>query len=405
MILRPLIGIIAIIACAFFFSTHRAIINYRLVVRALVVQLLCAIFVLKTGVGSAFMQGIARAIAALYAAADAGIRFMFGALADSSGSWGFLFFVKVLPAIIFFGALLNLLFYIGIIAKLVSALERVFRPLLGTSGSETLCAVANSFLGQTEAPLLVRHYLASMSPSELLVVMATGMATMSGAIIAVYGMMGVSVVHMLTASLMAIPGTILIAKIVIPETKKEVERASVTPVSATPVSATPVGNASSALGAITQGVQDGLAIAIQVGAMLVAIVALIALFNSVVGFFFGSLTLQKMLGYALIPLAWLVGLPESELIAGGGLIGSKFIFNEMIAYQELVRSELSPRSVTIVTYALAGFANISSMGIQIGALSALIPERKELVIRVSGYALLVATLSNLLSACVVALLL
>ena len=270
------LGIGVILGIAFFFSKKRSAINYRLVGTGLLLQMLIGFFALQTTVGRIVIAHIAYFVGKLYEFADQGSGFVFGALASNSGSLGTIFAVKVLPVIIFFGALMSLLFYLGVIQRIVWAMSIVIRPLLGTSGSETLCAVANSFLGQTEAPLLVRHYLKDMTKSEMMLVMISGMATISGSILVVFGKMGVPVEHLLASSVMAIPASILIAKILYPETEK-----SKTAVGA---DVSCQSDASNVFDAISAGTIDGLHLAVNVAAMLIAFLSLLALVDFILGF-------------------------------------------------------------------------------------------------------------------------
>ncbi len=211
-------GILFILGVAYAFSNNRKAINWRLVVHALTLQTIIAFFVLKTSLGHSIVKTLAEGVGKLYLFAESGIGFVFGNLADAGTPWGFVFAIKVLPIIIFFGALMSALFHLGVVQPIVSIISKIVQPILGTSGAETLCAIANSFLGQTEAPLLVRNYLGSMTKSELLVVMVSGMGTISGAILVVFAAMGVPAEHLLAASVMAIPASIMIAKILYPET-------------------------------------------------------------------------------------------------------------------------------------------------------------------------------------------
>jgi CNT family concentrative nucleoside transporter len=402
-----LVGMVVVLAIAFLLSRNRAAISGKLVLHALILQMGIAFFILKTWPGYWFIQKIADLVAMLYQASEAGISFLFGALANPTQAWGFVFAIKVLPVIIFFGAFMNLLFYLGIIQRLVACMNAVIRPLLGTSGAETLCAVANSFLGQTEAPLLIRHYLARMTASELLVVMVSGMGTISGAILAVYAVMGIPVVHLLAASVMAIPSTILMAKLLYPETEEpETARGA--------VAVSTVEPAKNALGAIAAGTTDGLYLALNVGAMLIAFIALIGLANSLLAFgcLWGNkllelcgfmcelpcVSIQMLLGILFAPFGWLLGLTGAEIIKAGSLIGTKLALNEMVAYSELLTLGLSERAVILMTYVLCGFANFSSIGIQVGGIGALAPEKRHVLAQLGVYAVVGGTLSSLLSA-------
>ena len=391
-----IVGIFVILAIAFFFSQHRSRINYRMIFNGILLQFIIGFFVLKTSVGQYCVNKLALGVEKLYLFADKGSEMVFGNLIDPSGPWGFLFVFKVLPVIIFFGALMSLLFYFGIVQRVVMVINYVVRPVLGTTGPETLCAISNSFLGQTEAPLLIRHYLKKMTKSEMLVVMVSGMGTVSGAILAVFVAMGVPAVHLLTASMMAIPGTLVIAKILLPETSKAAEDAD--------AQVAMKSESANAFDAISSGTSDGLQLALNVGAMLISFLAILALINAILGYFTGT-SLNVLFGYLFSPFGYLFGFNGPEAMSIGELLGIKVAVNELIAYGEMLKMNLSDRAVTIVTYALCGFSNFSCIGIQIGGIGALVPERRAWLTELGLYAVLGGMLSNLMSAMVAGLLL
>lgn len=395
-----ILGIVVILLIALLCSHNRTKINLKTIGSAFILHFLIAFFVLKTTLGITLIGHVADVVGKLYQAAEGGIQFLFGALAQNDGPWGFVFAFKVLPIIIFFGAFMSLLFHWGIVQRTVGAVNYVLQPLLGTSGAETLCAIANSFLGQTEAPLLIRHYIKDMTKSEIMLVMVSGMGTISGSILVVYAAIGVPVVHLLSASVMAIPATIMIAKILYPETERpktmrgaKVESEVI---------------ARNSLDAISMGASDGLMLALNVGAMLIAFIALIGLINSIVGYFcvslgFGCFTLQSLFGVILKPFGLLLGLTGSEADAAGELIGIKVAVNEMVAFTTMMGMMLSARAVTLLTYALAGFSNFSCIGIQIGGIGALAPEKRAVLSELGFRAVLGGALANLLSAMVAGL--
>lgn len=394
-------GILAVLAVAALFSRKRSAINYRLTLMGLCMQFAIALAILHTTIGHKVIAGIADGVAALYRAADQGVSFLFGSLADASGAWGFIFAVKVLPIIVFFGAFMSLLYYFGIIQRFVIAINYLVQPVLGTTGPETLCAVANSFLGQTEAPLVIRHYLARMTKSEMLVVMVSGMGTISGSILAVYASIGVPAQHLLAASMMAIPATIIIAKILYPADHEEVAAEETVKVEAAQ------GNVFDAL---AQGTSDGLMLALNVGAMLIAFLSLIGLINSLLAVVcgwagFAPWSLQMILGYICTPIGWLMGLSGQEMAAASELVGIKVAVNEMVAFMTMLSMQLSERTVAILTYALCGFSNFSCIGIQIGGIGALVPSKRAVLSELGLYAVLGGALANLLSAFMVGLLL
>ena len=398
-----LVGIGAIIAIAWLCSNNKTKINYKTVSTALLLHIALAFFMLRTAVGVTVIGWIADIVGQLYRAAEGGIAFVFGGLANSNSAWGFIFAFKVLPIIIFFGSFMSLLFHWGIVQRAVGGVSYVLQPLLGTSGAETLCAIANSFLGQTEAPLLIRHYIKDMTKSEIMLVMVSGMGSISGAILVVYAAIGVPTVHLLTASIMSIPATILIAKMLYPETEtpKTMRGAAVETEKTT----------QNMLDALSAGATDGLQLALNVAAMLIAFIALIGLINSTLSFFCFQLgftsciTLQSIFGIVFAPFGWLLGLQGAEATAAGELIGTKVAVNEMVAYTMMVGMGLSARAVALLTYALCGFSNFSCIGIQIGGIGALAPSKRAVLSELGFRAVLGGTLANLLSAMVAGLLL
>lgn len=408
-----ILGVFVILSIAMLFSHNRRAINLRLVLSGLLLQCLLGFVALRTISGKAVLESIASVVRTIYMCADEGSRFLFGSLIMADGPWGFIFAVKVLPVIIFFSALMSVLFYWGIIQRLVYYVSIVVRPLLGTSGAETVCAIANSFLGQTEAPLLIRHYLANMTKSEILVVMVSGMATISGAILTVFALMGVPAVHLLTASVMAIPASIVIAKILHP-----CEQPSVT-MNIAMEESEPTG--SNIFSAIAAGTSDGLSLALNVGAMLIAFLSLMTLINIILGA--GSdyvnalctahniscamphLSLSWFFSYLFAPFGYLMGLTGQEALDAGRLLGTKITINELIAYQEMLQLPLSQRAITLLTYALCGFSNFSCIGIQIGGIGALVPEKREWLCQLGLKAVLGGSLANLLSAMITGLIL
>ncbi len=409
-----LIGIAVVLGIAILFSKNRAQIKFKLIGVCLLLQTLIALAVLKNGVGQAIMRAAVHYIGKLYEFADEGASFVFGNLCNVQSPWGFLFCVKVFPVIIFFAAFMALLAHWRVIHYMVMGVNFVLRPLLGTSGAETLVAIANSFLGQTEAPLLIRDYLKDMTKSEMLVVMVAGMGTMSGAIIVVYAAMGVPAVHMLAASVMAIPATIMIAKILLPETEEPKTLKGDATVSG--------GKMDNAFDAIASGTMAGLNLVLAVAAMLISFIAFIALINYTMkfgAFKFNHLlswlgtdfrlpddfNLDLVLSYLFLPFGYLFGFTGTQAMQASQLIGIKTAANEMIAYGKMVTMHLPERVMNITTYALCGFANFSCIGIQIGGIGALVPEKRHWLAELGLYAVLGGLLSNLLSAMIAGLLL
>lgn len=393
------VGILVILAIAFVFSRHKTRINYRLVATGLGLQFLIGLLVLRTSVGQLAVNKISFYITKLYQFADQGSGFVFGNLINADSPWGFIFAVKVLPIIIFFGAFMAVLFHFNIIQRIVGVVNFLIRPLLGTSGAETLCAISNSFLGQTEAPLLIRHYLADMTRSEMLVVMVSGMATISGAILVVYAAMGVPAPHLLASSVMSIPAAIIIAKILLPETEKAKTS------DGEGLEVTPSVHTANVFDALATGTSDGLSLALNVGAMLISFLALLALLNAVLSSIYPTLSLQFIFSYLFAPFGYLLGFTGTDALAAGQLIGTKVAVNELIAYGEMVQMHLSERANDILTYALCGFSNFSCIGIQIGGIGALVPSKRQWLTQLGLYAVLGGTLSNLLCAMMAGLLL
>lgn len=391
-----LVGIAVVIAIAAVCSKKRSHIMWRQIGSALLLQFAFGFLVLKTAVGQYVVGGVANGVSKIYFFADKGACFVFGNLCNADSPWGPIFAIKVLPIIIFFGAFTALLAHWGIIQWIVSGLSYVIRPILNTSGAETLCAIANSFLGQTEAPLLIRRYLKDLTKSELMVVMVGGMAHISGSILIVFAAMGVSANHLLAASVMSIPGAIMIAKLLLPQTEQ-----STTAHGDVSVQAKEEGNA---FGAIAKGTSDGLNLAVNVAAMLIAFIAFLAMINYLLAFIHSGLTLESIFAKLLMPFGYLLGFTGSEASAASELVGIKVAVNEFIAYQKMVTMHLSERAQSIVTYALCGFSNFSCIGIQLGGIGALVPEKRAWIAEFGIYAVLGGALTNLLAAMIAALL-
>lgn len=403
---RSVLGVFVVIFGASFFSENKLAINAKLVVSGLLLHISLGIFALKTTVGQKIISLISGCITSLYSAAHEGISFVFGPLGSSENN--FIFAFQVLPVIVFFGAFMALLFHFNIIQKLVSCISFIVRPILGTSGSETLCAVANSFLGQTEAPLLIKNYLKTMSRSEFFVVMVSGMGSISGAILAVFSGMGVPAQHLLAASIMSIPASIIIAKILIPEQQLDISQNSLKNNDSIINSEV---SSSNFIDAISQGTIDGLHLALNVGAMLIAFLSLIYIFNSSLKYVslfinshivsFPEITLDIIFGYICWPFGWLLGFSGKDLYLSSQLIGTKVAVNELIAYTKMLNmSDLSPRAISIITYALCGFSNFSCIGIQVGGIGALVPGKRKLLTSLGVKAVFAGALANILSALV-----
>ena len=395
-ILISLIGIGTIFGLAFLLSNNRKAINYRTVVLAFVLQVSIAGLILYVPAGGQLLNGLVVGVQHVINYANDGIVFVFGDRAQEN--LGFTIALNVLPVIVFFSALMSTLYYLGIMQKIIAIFGGWLHKLLQTSQTESMSAVANVFIGHTEAPLVVRPYLSGMTESELFAVMTGGCATIAGAVMAGYAAMGVDLEYLITASFMAAPGGLLMAKIIKPETVFR-------DVKVEDVQSSDTAEAVNIFEAIGNGALTGLTLALNVGAMLLAFVAMIALLNGViagVGGLFGyeDLSLQAILGVLLAPLAFLLGVPWEEATTAGSLIGQKFVINEFFAYVSFVQiyDTLSEHTQVIITFALCGFANLSSIAILLGGLGSIAPDRRHDIARLGLMAVLAGTLSNLMSA-------
>ncbi len=401
-----LLGMALMLLLAWGLSADRSRIRWRTVGWGLGLQLALGVVLLKTPVGSVFFAVVQAVTDALGAYTDEGARFVFGAaLADV----GFSFVIHVLPLILVIGSLFSILYHLGVLQRVVALLGRVLSRLMNLSGAESLCAVANLFVGMTESALVVRPYLERMTRSELFLLMTLGMATVAGSVMIAYVRMlegDVYAGHLATATLLSAPAGILVAKLMVPEVE--------TPETADPAAASISVESVNVMDAAASGALAGLRMAAYVGAMLIAFVALVALCNDALGHLgawvgLPGLTLQRILGTLLAPLAWLMGVPWGEASQVGALLGMKTILNEFIAYQELAglieAGSLSPRSAAIASYALCGFANLGSLAILLGGLSGLAPGRRVEVAQMGGLSLVSGSLATFMTACVASLLL
>ncbi len=393
------LGIAAILGIAFLMSNNRKAINYHVVFWGLGLQLAFAIFILATPVGKPVFMFLDGAINKLLSFSDAGAEFLFGALAISPGqenSLGFFFAFQILPTIIFFSAFMAILYHFGIMQVVVKYIAKGMQRTMGTSGSETLSASGNIFVGQTEAPLLIRPFIKTMTKSEFMAVMTGGFATMAGGVLAIYAKWLTDIPniagHLMAASVMSAPAALVLAKIIYPEVEDsptagdkmvDIEK--------------PQGNV---MESIANGTSDGMRLAANVGAMLIAIVALVAAANFALGMI--GLSIQQMLGWVFSPLAFLMGVPWADVTLVGQLMGEKIVLTELIAYSHLqdVMGQIDEKSMIISSYALCGFANFSSIGIQIGGIGALAPERRGDLSKVAFKAMIGGALASWLTATV-----
>ena len=392
------LGLVAMIAIAWAFSVDRRRMPWRTVLFGLGIQLGLALLLLKTAAGSAFFAGASAVVGGLTHFTSVGARFVFGPLMDS----GFAIVTQVLPVIVFMGSLFAVLFHLGVIQRVVAAIAWGMTRTMGTSGAESLAAAANIFVGMVEAPLLVRPYIESMTRSELFAVMTTGMATVAGSVMVAYaGMLGADYAgHLLTASFLAAPGGLLLAKVMIPETG--------TPLTAGSRGADIEDAAVNVFDAAANGAIAGLRLAGYVGAMLIAFVALVALANDALGALGGlvgieKLSFQGVLGLVFAPLAWLMGVPADDVTKVGSLLGVKTVLNEFIAYQELAvlvkDGEISRRAAVLASYALCGFANFGSLAILLGGLGGMAPSRRGEIASMGLRSILAGTLATLMAGC------
>ena len=402
--LLPLVGLMTIMGIAYLFSTDRKAIRPKTILWGVGLQFALALFVLKTSVGQLLFSYVGEKIKQLLEFSYKGSEMVFGGLGvKGGGSFGFIFAFQVLPTIIFIAALFAILYHLGVMQLVVKAFAKVMTALMGASGAESLNVAASIFMGQTEAPLTIRPFLNNMTQSELMCVMTSGMAHISGGIMAAYIAFGMDPKHLLAAVIMTAPGTILLSKMFVPETG--------IPETAGTVKLDIPRTDANIVGAAARGTGEGMHLALNVAAMLISFLALVALVNAVlggIGSWFGvELSLEKLLGYAFQPLAIVMGVPIQDSRTIGSLLGTRMVLNEFIAYSQLglLKDTLDPKSFTIATYALCGFANFGSIGIQIGGIGALAPERKDDLARLGFRALIAGTFANFMTACIAGMLL
>ncbi len=390
------IGMIVIVAIAILFSENRKVINIRTVTAAFAIQAAFAALVLYVPFGQTALASVSSGVQSVINYADDGIIFLFGDLGRKK--LGFIFAFNVLPVLVFFSALVSVLYYLGIMQKVVSVIGGFFKLVMGTGHAESLSATANIFVSQTEAPIVIRPYIFGMTRSELFAVMVGGMASIAGSLLVAYSNMGVELKYLIAASFMAAPGGLLMAKLIIPETETpmtDIEHASFDDHE----------QPANVIDAAATGAVSGMRLAVNIGSMLIAFIALIALLNGSLGgissmFGLPEVTLQKILGFIFAPVAYLIGIPWGEAVTVGSLIGQKMVLNEFVAYVEFVKlkESLIPHSQIIVTFALCGFANLSSIAILLGGLGSIAPTRRPDIAKMGLKAVFAATLANLMSA-------
>jgi CNT family concentrative nucleoside transporter len=409
--IQPVAGLALILALAYSFSSARRAIDYRTVGWGLGLQFLFAIIVLKTTAGQRLFQTLGSLITKLLNFTYVGSSFVFGPLGNpdvwpkimttvlgaDGGQYANIFAFMVLPTIIFIAALFAILYYFGVMQVIVRLFAVIMRRFMRASGAESLNVAASIFMGQTEAPLTIRPFLPRMTESELMTVMTAGMAHISGGVMAAYILFGVEAQHLLTAVIMTAPGTLMMAKLFVPETRVPETMGSVR----LDVERTDV----NVIDAAGRGTGEGLHLALNVGAMLISFLALIALVNAILGL--AGLSMQQIFGWVFSPIAWSLGVPWRDAATIGNLLGTRMVLNEFVAYSQLgpLKATLDPKSFTIATFALCGFANFSSIGIQIGGIGALAPERRHDLARLGLRAMLAGTFANFLTATIAGMLL
>jgi concentrative nucleoside transporter, CNT family len=396
-ILWGIVGIVAVLAIAFAFSSNRKSIKWRTVLSGLAIQLLFAFIVLEWSKGRQALEWLSNGVQKVVGYAFEGVNFVFGGLANAE-TVGFVFAMNVLTIIVFFSSLISVLYYLGIMQFVIKIIGGFLSKILGTSKAESVNAAANIFVGQTEAPLVIRPFLNTMTKSQLFAVMTGGLASVSGSVLVGYSLLGVPLEYLLAASFMAAPAGLILAKLMIPETEEvdeskfEMEKDK---------------ESANVIDAAAKGAADGMGLAFNVGAMLLAFIALIALINGIltgVGGWFGleSLTLEQILGYVFAPLAFVIGVPWEEAVKAGSFIGQKLVLNEFVAYSNFgpVIDTMSEKTGIIISFALCGFANLSSMAILIGGLGSMAPSKRSVIAKLAVKAVIAGTLASLLSAAI-----
>jgi CNT family concentrative nucleoside transporter len=400
------IGLVVIMAVAWLFSANKRSIKLSIVAWGVSLQFAFAMLVLKTDFGKVF-QAIGVGVNNMLGYVQAGTSFMFGPLGVSTGPYGVIFAFQVLSIIIFIASFFSILYYLGVMQWVVKGMAIVMQKVMGVSGAESLNVAASIFMGQTEAPLTIKPFLEGLTESELFTIMTSGMAHVSGSVMAAYVMVAhVSITHLLTAVIMTAPATIMLSKIFVPETGK--------PATAGRVEVKVEKTAVNVIDAAAQGAHDGLFLALNVGGMLIAFLALIAMLNGILGWvhtlpLMGWLpgSLQGIFGVVFAPVAWIMGVASKDCSAIGNLLGTRLVTNEFVAFVDLgkIKDTLDPKSFIIATYALCGFANFSSIAIQIGGIGGLAPSRKSDLARLGLRAVAAGTMANFMSACIAGMIL
>jgi len=394
-------GLLTMIAVGYACSSNRKKVDWKTVVSGLFLQIFLGLIILKTSFGKSIFEGARAFFTGILSYTNEGSQFIFGSLMDTS-KFGFLFFVMVLPTIIFMSSLMSILYHLGVMQIVIKGTAKVMVKLMGTSGAESLSAAANIFAGQTEAPLVVKPFISQMTKSELMALMTGGMATVAGGVLAAYVGMGIDAGHLLAASVMSAPAALVCAKILVPETEESTTKGI--------VSMDLPKTTANLIDAAAIGAGDGLKLALNVAGMLLAFIALIALVNGTLGWIGGlfnypELSLELITGYLFAPFAFLMGVPTEDIFSVGTLLGKKLIINEFVAYLDLQQllPKLSERAAVISTYALCGFANFSSIAIQVGGIGTMAPERRQDLAKLGVKSLIGGTLACFMTACIAGL--
>src|ERR1700689_3282136 len=402
------LGLLTMLGLAYTFSTNRRAINKKTVAWGLGLQIVFAIFVLEVGFGRLLFQKAGDAVNRLLSYSFEGSKFVFGSLGVQNSSMGFFFAFQVLPTVIFIAAFFAVLYHYGVMQFIIKLAAKVMTRFMGASGAESLNVAASIFMGQTEAPLTIRPFLPDLTRSELMTVMTSGMAHVSGGIMAAYIAFGIEPKHLLSAVIMTAPGTLLMAKMLVPETEQPKTAGRVV----MPENEEQAEKEENLLGAVARGTTDGLHMALNIAAMLIAFLALIALADGILGgvphwIAWFPESLETIFGAVFAPVAWVIGVPWHGCGVIGTLLGTRMVLNELVAFSMLgpMKAGLDPRSFTIATFALCGFANLSSIGIQIGGIGALAPNKKSELARLGIRAMLAGTMANLMSASIVGIML
>ncbi len=398
------LGLLTFVGIAYGLSENRKKIVWQTIISGILLQFVFAYLILKTETGHIVFKWLGDVFNSLLDHTQQGSEFIFGNLAKpNSGSWGFLFFTMVLPTIIFISSLMAVLYHLGIMQKIVQVMAYAMMKVMKISGAESLAAAANIFLGQTEAPLVIKPYVDKMTPSEIMCLMTGGMATIAGGVLVAYIGFGIEASHLLAASFMAAPASIVFSKLMVPETQ--------IPLTMNQCKLADEKTAANVIDAAAAGASEGLKLAVNVGAMVLSFIALIALLNALLAWCFSlvglqNITFELIIGYLNAPFAWLLGIPWEDCLKVGGILGKRIIMNEFVAYVDLaqVKSTITDRSVMITTYALCGFANLSSIAIQIGGIGTMSPLQRKTIIKYGVKSLIAGTLACYMTAAIAGML-